>query len=301
MQNEVINGYSLTAPWTTSGSAQWTFAQKDGQEWFLKRFLAPKYKRAEDGLPQSAVDRANSRCEAFKAAQEALYRRVREADTGNIVPVSDFFRFGTSFYAVSPRVPESELQPGEVFQLPPEKKLLLMKILTHSLQSLHANHVVHGDLKPSNIIFKRTAVGGYTLKLIDFDAGFLEEFPRSGEDIAFDPVYVAPETIRAMSDPSVRLTAKAGIFALGLIFHLYFCGQLPTLPEGCPHAVHAVLHGDPVTLSEKLPPWLKPLIGQMLLPDPDQRPGADTVFRWLQEQKQPAEKTAAGFHKPSLL
>ena len=299
---EIINGYHLTAPWTTSGSAQWTYAEKDGQEWFLKRFLAPKYKRTEDGIPQNLVDRANARCEVFRNAQEMLYQRVRSSDTGNIVSVSDFFRFGTSFYAASPRIPRSEVSAEEISRLPEEKRILLMKILTHSIQNLHANRVVHADLKPSNIILKRTASGGYTLKLIDFDASFLEEAPRSGEDIAFDPVYVAPETIQAMSDSTVRLTAKIDVFALGLIFHLYYCGCHPVLPDGCPHAVHAIANGDPVELSEKLPQWLKTLIGQMIQLDPEQRPSAAVVFQWLQEQKQPSEhKSAGGFHKPPAL
>lgn len=299
---EVINGYHLTAPWVTSGSAQWTYAEKDGKEWFLKRFLAPKYKRAEDGIPQKLVDRANARCESFRSAQEKLYQRVRISDTGNIVAVMDFFCFGTSFYAASPRIPASELPVEEISRLPQEKRILLMKILTHGMQNLHANGVVHADLKPSNVILKRTASGGYTLKLIDFDAGFLEDTPRSGENVAFDPVYVAPETIQAMSDRTVRLTSKIDIFALGLIFHLYYCGSLPVLPEGCPHAVHAVANGDPVTLSDKLPQWLKTLIGQMIQLDPEQRPAADRVFQWLQEQKQPVEqKKAGGFHKPPAL
>lgn len=299
---EVINGYHLTAPWTTSGSAQWTYAEKDGKEWFLKRFLAPKYKRTEDGIPQKLVDRANARCESFRSAQEKLYQKVRIADTGNIVSVSDFFCFGTSFYTASPRIPVSELPAEEICRLPQEKRLLLMKILTHCVQSIHANQVVHGDLKPSNVILKRTSNGGYTLKLIDFDAGFLEEAPRSGENVAFDPVYVAPETIQAMADPTVRLTSKIDIFALGLIFHFYYCGSLPGLPDGCPHAVHAVANGDPVMLSEKLPQWLKTLIGQMIQLDPEQRPSANTVFQWLQEQKQPMEqKKTAGFHKPPAL
>lgn len=211
-QNEVINGYQLTAPWVTSGSAQWTYAKKDGQEWFLKRFLAPKYKRAEDGLPQRLIDRANERCEALKDSREALYQRIFKADTGNIVPVSDFFCYGTSFYAASPRIPVSELPTEEICRLPQEKRLLLMKILTHCVQSLHANQVVHGDLKPSNIILKRTANGGYTLKLIDFDAGFLEESPRSGESVAIDPGTggIAPDALALLPGKGGTASGKPG-------------------------------------------------------------------------------------------
>lgn len=298
---ESINGYQLTQPWTTSGSAQWTYGEKDGQAWFLKRFLAPKYKNAGDGIPQKLVDRARERCETFKARQERLYQRVRAADDGNIIPVTDFFCWGSSFYAVSPKVPVSDFPGEEICRLPPEKRFLLMKILTHSMESLHAKGVVHGDLKPSNVILKRTAFGGYTLKLIDFDAGFLEEAPPTGEDIVFDPVYVSPETILAMSDSGVHLTGKADIFSLGLLFHLYDCGKLPGLPPGCPQAAQAVLGGAPLELGESLTPWLRPLIARMLSSDPEERPDGETVFQWLQAQKQPLPKQTPLFHKPSGL
>ncbi len=299
---EMVNGYQLIAPWTTSGSAQWSFAEKDGSEWFIKRFLAPKRKRAEEGIPQSAVDSANARCDAFEGAQRELYRRVREADTGNIVFVSDFFCFGSSFYAVSPRIPAAGFSVKGIAEQPQERKILLMKVLTYCVQSLHAHGVVHGDLKPANIILKRTAAGGFTLKLIDFDAGFLEEKPRSGDQISFDAVYVAPETLLAMGDDSIRLTNKIDIFALGLIFHEYACGRLPGLPEGCPSAVYAVLNGDIPRVSGELPEWLRQLIYRMLLPDPDQRPDAQTVFRWLQEQNAPGmENGKSFFHRPDPL
>lgn len=299
---ERINGYQLTAPWTTSGSAQWSFAEKGGSEWFIKRFLAPKRKRAEDGIPQSTVDTANARCDAFEKARQELYRRIREADNGNIVFVSDFFCYGSSYYAVSPRIPAAGLSVKGIAEQPQEKRILLMKILTYCVQSLHDHGVVHGDLKPANIILKRTATGGFTLKLIDFDAGFLEEEPRSGDRISFDTVYAAPETLLALEDDSIRLTNKIDIFALGLIFHEYACGRQPSLPTGCPSAVYAVLNGEVPQLNGDLPGWLRQLIARMLLPDPAQRPDAQTVFRRLQEQNAPGmENGNSFFHRPNPL
>lgn len=301
-RDEVIKGYRLTAPWNTSGSAQWTYAEKDGREWFLKRFLAPKYKRAGDGIPQRTIDNARALCDKFKAERGELYRRIRKADTGNIVPVLDFFDDGTSFYAASPRIDVAGLRPEEVYRLPRENRLLLMKILTHCIQSLHENKVIHGDIKPSNVILKQTVSGGYTLKLIDFDAGFLEEAPRSGKSVSFDPVYVAPETVWAMDDPAVRLNGKIDIFALGLMFHLFYCGSLPGLPEGCLHAAQAVANEDPVQLSDALPYWLKNLISRMLQLDPKQRPAANTVLQWLTNEAQPIEiYITGGFHRPDAL
>ena len=106
----------------------------------------------------------------------------------------------------------------------------------------------------------------------------------------------------ALEDDSIRLTNKIDIFALGLIFHEYACGRQPVLPTGCPSAVYAVLNGEVPQLNGDLPGWLRQLIAGMLLPDPAQRPDAQTVFRRLQEQNAPGmENGNSFFHRPNPL
>ena len=42
---EIINGYELLEPLKNknAGFSRWTFAKKDGTEWFLKEFLDPVF------------------------------------------------------------------------------------------------------------------------------------------------------------------------------------------------------------------------------------------------------------------
>lgn len=299
---ECIGGYSLITDWKTSGTAQWAYAEKNGQQWFIKRFLAPKYKIAGEGITEKMVEKAKKRCEVFHEKQTAYYNQIQKADTGNIVYITDFFSFETSFYAVSPRIEIANISITEVSNLSYEKKIVLLKVLTYSLKNLHAQGVVHADLKPSNIILKKTASGNYTLKLIDFDAGFLEKEPRRGESVIFDPVYVAPETIVALGDVSVNLTSKIDIYALGLLIHQYFTGELPKLPEGYLYAADAMLNGEKATLSKSLPLWLAELVSLMLRPDPEERPDISTVFQWIQDQKKPEKPKSSSpwFRIPRL-
>lgn len=301
-----INGYQLLENWSTSGSCRWSYAQKNGQQWFIKQFMAPKYKRVEDGISPQKVEKSRQRCEAFRETQTELYHQIKEASTGNIVAVDRFFSFESMFYAVSERVDISSSSVSDVSQMEHEKKMILLKVLTHSINSLHKHGVVHADLKPDNILIKKTKTG-YTLKLIDFDASFLESQPKRGEQICFDVSFVAPETIVAYNDESVTLTSKIDIFALGLLFHLFYTGNMPGIPEGYSNACGAVSDGEALILDSKIPGWLRRLITDMLDRDADKRPNSEQIFQALLKQEYPSGYISAplkekkGFHLPPKL
>lgn len=295
-----INGYQLLENWNTSGSCRWSYAVKDGRQWFIKQFMAPKYKRAEDGFSPKKVESSRIRCEAFQKSQTALYSRIRNANTGNIVAVDSFFSYESMFYAVTPRIDVSSVSTGDIARMGYGQKLILLKVLTHSINSLHKNGVVHADLKPDNVLVKKTQTG-YTLKLIDFDASFLEMQPKRGEEICFDASFVAPETIDACGDRTMSLTRKIDIFALGLLFHLYYTGHMPKTPEGFPNACSVVRDGKIPQIDSEIPDWLRQLISAMLLRDPEDRPNADQVFQMLLDQKYTPLSRKKGFHSPTKL
>lgn len=299
-----INGYQLLEDWKTSGGCKWAYAAKDGRQWFIKQFMAPKYKRKEDGVSKTQIESSIRRCEAFRDTQTALYDKIKEANTGNIVAVSDFFSFETMFYAVSERVDISSVDISDVYLMPHEKKMILLKVLTHSISSLHKHGVVHADLKPDNILIKKTKMG-YTLKLIDFDASFLESMPKRGEDICFDANFVAPETLIACNDETFSLDCKIDIFAMGLLFHLYYTGKMPEFPKGYRSICDALFEEAEVTLDSSIPDWLQSLICGMLALDRALRPDSEQVFQALLKETYGETKSqtspAKGFHLPPKL
>jgi serine/threonine protein kinase len=79
---------------------------------------------------------------------------------------------GAKYYKVTENVDVAGLHPRDIAALDFSSQLVLLKTVAHSLKILHDLHIVHSDLKPSNVLIKRTELG-YTTKLIDFDSSYL--------------------------------------------------------------------------------------------------------------------------------
>jgi eukaryotic-like serine/threonine-protein kinase len=67
-KGEIIKGYTILQDFTTAGGglSKWTFARKNGREYFFKEFLAPKYPTKEAPQPNSANAKLVSRLNSTK-------------------------------------------------------------------------------------------------------------------------------------------------------------------------------------------------------------------------------------------
>jgi serine/threonine protein kinase len=102
----------------------------------------------------------------------------------------------------------------------------IFRQIAAALQGAHEMGVCHGDLKPENVLV------GYDLgvKVTDFgvirtfgDASLHHSLSVAGERRApFTPIYVAPEVRRGGT-----FTPTADIYALGIVLHELFTGELP--------------------------------------------------------------------------
>jgi len=63
------------------------------------------------------------------------------------------------------------------------RKTIFVPLLLETVNELHRMGIMHGDIKPQNILWKETGVGNYSLKLCDFDNSreFGQPFARDGE------------------------------------------------------------------------------------------------------------------------
>jgi len=142
------------------------------------------------------------------------------------------------------------------------------------LEAAHEKGIVHGDIKPENIMLTPT----HRVKILDF--GVAKRFSRSPSDATESlqgmtgsfggtPAYMAPEVL--LQKP---LDGRADIFALGLVFYEMLGGRQPFLTDSFAGTLDRVLHNEPPPLSQvksNVPEALSNIIGRMLAKDPAER------------------------------
>ncbi len=279
---ERLGNYELSGALSNqnAGYSVWGFGNKSGKTYFIKQFVSQKYPANDTVSSPERLQKKRKACEVFEQKKTALYKMLNENSDGNAVRVEEFFRVDSKYYISMQKVKSLSWRVVDVAAQPAEDIKRLCAIIAHGIASIHKGHIVHADLKHDNIIFTKTEKGHVTAKVIDFDSSFLEtDPPLAGDEIVGDLVYFSPEACRSIWGEEMELTCKMDIFALGVLFHQYFSGELPGFDtEQSSYPGEAVAKGELLTVSGKMPTDVHDLLASMLNPDPELRPTAIEVF-----------------------
>lgn len=292
---EMLGTYELTGHLTSenSGFSLWGFGRKGGKDYFIKQFLSPKYPVNDTMSSPERIARLERKCKRFEERKHALYEQLNAYSDGNAVRIEEFFRVETKYYITMRKIESIHWQVEDIVALPESQKRFLCAVIAHAVSGLAKAGIVHADLKHDNVLFMYTKSGNVTAKVIDFDSGFLEsDPPGEGEEIVGDLVYFSPEACMTFMGRPTELTSQMDVFALGVLFHQYFTGDLPgfdVTKGGC--AGEAVANGDSVTVSDKMPADVHDLLVAMLDADPHKRPTALEVYAKL--ERKTAEEIAS--------
>jgi calcium-dependent protein kinase len=164
--------------------------------------------------------------------KEMLLREIsliKMLDHPNVIKVYEVFQTITMLYIVMELCTGGELfdklydQPGDKFS--EADAHFLVKKMIGSLAYLHANKVVHRDLKLENFIFTDTTKDA-EIKLIDF--GFSRRYKTT--DVMSNPIgtcyYMAPEVINQ------SYTEAADLWSVGVVIFMMLTGSVPFGGDG---------------------------------------------------------------------
>ncbi|MBW2526818.1 MAG: protein kinase [Deltaproteobacteria bacterium] len=146
--------------------------------------------------------------------------------------------------------------------------------VARGIAAAHRSEIVHGDLKPGNIML----TGGGVVKVLDFGLAAHEdeapaERPRRTSEgkrtIHFrgTPPYMSPE--QAQGGPALP---ASDVYTLGLVICEMLTGARAVPARTVRSAVRYVRNVDPLEMSAPLPTPFRQLVADCLSPSPRQRP-----------------------------
>lgn len=170
--------------------------------------------------------------------------------------------------------------------LPLERAVELLLPVVSAVAHAHRGGVVHGDLKPTNLILGEDYLGRPHPWVLDFGVSFFTEVdsgldPTHGR-ISGTPGYLAPEWLERDA-----VDGRADCFSLGCVLYELVVGHGPF--AGCRRISEALEKArgrdyDPVSSSVPVAPAFEEIIRRALEADPDARyPSADALGRALLE------------------
>jgi serine/threonine protein kinase len=143
------------------------------------------------------------------------------------------------------------------------------------LGAAHAEHLVHCDIKPDNLMI--TASG--RVKILDFGVakhfghvtpdGATQTFATMKGALSGTPAYMAPEVLTQK-----LYDGRADLFSLGLVFYEMLGGQQPFVADSFVGTLGRVLHTEVPSLADvnaSMPPAIVHIVSKLLQKDPEAR------------------------------
>ena len=198
----------------------------------------------------------------------------------NIVRIFEFYETDNYFYIITEFCKEGELSNYLNKNILSEAQLCVIFYQVFSgLIYLHQNHIIHGDLKPQNILISSIESNSeynekYAwIKIIDFGtAKIFKKTIIKGDDIVGTLYYIAPEVFSSNYD---NYDEKSDIWSVGIILYKALTKKYPFIGKSDEETVHYILEGEHdmrplMNYSEEL----QDLIKNLLMKDPNKRPSA---------------------------
>jgi eukaryotic-like serine/threonine-protein kinase len=240
-------------------------------------------------FPRSARPVAIKLLPTERASAEQRQRFRREARLTsllrhpNTVSVFDFgkTRDGALYYVME-YLDGSDLQTLVESEGPqsPARVANMLAELAAALGEVHELGLIHGDVKPANVVCCTSEDGADRIKVLDFGLarevghGMNDSWAADSQEVLGTPLYLAPE---ALLDPR-RVDARTDLYALGAVGYFLLTGTPPFSGKTALEVFTQHLHTEPVPpsvrLDAEIPAELESLILSCLAKAPEARPAS---------------------------
>jgi serine/threonine-protein kinase len=134
-----------------------------------------------------------------------------------------------------------------------------------ALNVAHRHGIIHGDVKPANIL----VTGDSRTKLTDFGMARLASLDTKDTSLLGTPAYWCPEQIMGRAQD-----ARSDIFSLGVLLYEMVTGISPFAADSLQKVCNHVLSSRPLPPSQmnsSIPTALDEILAKCLAKDPQQR------------------------------
>eukprot|EP00605_Chrysophyceae_sp_TOSAG23-4_P000356 GSChrysophyteH1.ASY1.ANO1.403.1 assembled CDS len=200
----------------------------------------------------------------------------------NIIHIEKVFQVGSKFYLVFPLCTGGELYEHIIRRgyFTEYDAALLTRDLVGGIHALHAEDILHLDIKPENILFESLDADA-KIKITDFGLSRMFDGDLDTERLRGTIGYMSPELILCG-----HCSKATDVFAAGVVLYILLCGRPPFQSKSNREVLERTCRG---TYSMDGPQWddvsddAKDLVRGMLILDPSKRMTAAEVLehKWL--------------------
>ena len=176
-----------------------------------------------------------------RLALQSTLERLRQLDHPNLLPITDDGEREGRLYCVMPIIQGRSLNDLLRNEVDLEFGMEILEKVCRAVQYAHNAGLIHGDLKPQNVILTRDGEPRVT------DFGFATALERRSDlskpgVVIGTPYYMAPETVL---QPKAERSEASDIFSLGVIMYELLTGRLPFVGRARAELRRRILQDDP--------------------------------------------------------
>ena len=223
------------------------------------------YKARQDRLERTVALKmmhrreSASRIEVSRFFEEA--RLASQLNHPNIVPIFEVGEFGKCWFFTMNYIDGETLKAvSDKGHLNQRDLLSIFLTLCTTVEWLHKNGIIHGDIKPSNVLLRRMADHdrkAYEVYLTDFGLAVASGTGSHLEDLGGTPGFLAPEFY---DQRRRKPTLARDIYALGAALYYCLSGKTPDSDRD-----------QSITLQKSISTDLTAVVGKALAADPSGR------------------------------